>query len=470
MTSNVLLREYDCLYQCGSAPSEGLTIDQDSYDYLRESVLARKSDSPENDTGQGDDPGESGSPEIFRLMSRAGHECIQARNYVGLVKTPAGTNIEILPKTLGEEESSAKARNLLLKMIAVALDLATLEKDASLGSHEAPLIDALIKRFLDQTNRLVHKGLRRDYQRTASTRPYIRGRLNISKQMRQPVSKLETFHIEFDLYSIDTPENRLIKLALEKALKLSASSDNQRMAKELLPAFGQATYPNDIQYEFSRWRDRRDMVHYRPLKPWVTLLLRNLSPMLYQGQWEGVSMLFPMEQLFEKYVGFCLRKQLPRRYKITEQASRKHLVKHNRQNWFQLKPDFLVSTEGENISVLDAKWKLLDSRLGNSKDKYGMSQQDVYQLFAYGKKYLDGNRDGRSEPGAGTLAYEKKHLDGNRDMYLIYPCNRQFKKPLPVFQFTETLSLWAVPLDLDSGEVLFPQQAFKTESGLALIA
>ena len=362
MTSNLLLREYDCLYQCGSAPPGGLTIDQDSYDYLRGSVLARKSDSPEGVTGQGDDPDESDNPEIFRLISRAGHECIQARNYVGLVKTPAGTNIEILPKTLGEEESSAKARDLLLKMIAVASDLAIPEKDASLGSHEAPLIDALIKRFLDQTNDLVHKGLRRDYQRTASTRPYIRGRLNISKQMRQPVSKLETFHIEFDLYSIDTPENRLIKLALEKALKLSASSDNQRMAKELLPAFGQATYPNDIQHEFSRWRDRRDMVHYRPLKPWVELLLKNFSPMLYQGQWQGISMLFPMEQLFEKYVGFCLRKQLPRRYKITERASSKYLVTHDGDGWFQLKPDFLVSTEGGNISVLDAKWKLLNSR------------------------------------------------------------------------------------------------------------
>ena len=69
-----------------------------------------------------------------------------------------------------------------------------------------------------------------------------------------------------------------------------------------------------------------------------------------------------------------------------------------------------------------------------------MSQHDLYQLFAYGEKYLG----------------------GSGDMYLIYPCNRQFTKPLPVFKFTETLSLWAVPLDLDSGEVLFPPQAFET--------
>ena len=81
---------------------------------------------------------------------------------------------------------------------------------------------------------------------------------------------------------------------------------------------------------------------------------------------------------------------------------------------------------GDKKYVMDAKWKLLDASKNSAKDKYNISQSDVYQLFAYGQKYQSG--------------------DGH--MMLIYPKHDGFQKPLEPFKFSDNLFLWVVPFDL----------------------
>ena len=135
-----------------------------------------------------------------------------------------------------------------------------------------------------------------------------------------------------------------------------------------------------------------------------------------------------MEKLYECWVGRSLALSLLRDYQLIEQAKRHYLLDHvpagerAPQQWFMLKPDFLIT--GEQVMVLDAKWKLLDSRADNSLRKYEINQADLYQMFAYGQKYLQGK--------------------GN--MMLIYPRHQFFDTPLPVFHFDKHLSLWCVIL------------------------
>lgn len=79
--------------------------------------------------------------------------------------------------------------------------------------------------------------------------------------------------------------------------------------------------------------------------------------------------------------------------------------------------------------VADAKWKLIDNALDDGEEKYGLSQADFYQLYAYGQKYLH---------GTGTL-------------YLFYPKTSSFRTPLPPFHFSDQLRLFALPFDLQQG-------------------
>ncbi|MDH8447772.1 restriction endonuclease, partial [Klebsiella pneumoniae] len=68
----------------------------------------------------------------------------------------------------------------------------------------------------------------------------------------------------------------------------------------------------------------------------------------------------------EGWVGCGLAGALHHDYQLIEQTKSQYLLEHvpvgekSSQRWFLLKPDFLI-TGGQTV-VLDAKWKLLDSR------------------------------------------------------------------------------------------------------------
>ena len=135
-----------------------------------------------------------------------------------------------------------------------------------------------------------------------------------------------------------------------------------------------------------------------------------------------------MERLFERYVTSCLRGLLLPDASLIATASSKYLCRHRESEWFQLQPDILV--QRENLSwVLDAKWKRLNAALGNAKDKYKIQQEDLYQMFAYGHKYLG----------------------GQGDLFLIYPRTNDFACALDPFHLSESLMLRVIAFDLDQG-------------------
>ncbi|MCF5672055.1 restriction endonuclease, partial [Pseudomonas syringae] len=180
--------------------------------------------------------------------------------------------------------------------------------------------------------------------------------------------------------------------------------------------------------DFKKWRHDRLMAHYQPVKPWCELIIQQQTPLAIAGEWQGMSLLFPMEKLFERYVAACLKDSLPSDATLHTQRSSEYLCTHHGKKVFQLRPDLMI-TQGEKSWVLDTKWKRLDSGLGSKN--YGLSQADFYQLFAYGQKYLG----------------------GEGDLVLIYPKRASFQEALPVFEFSEGLRLWVVPFDLQVGRL-----------------
>ena len=73
----------------------------------------------------------------------------------------------------------------------------------------------------------------------------------------------------------------------------------------------------------------------------------------------------------------------------------------------------------DNI-VLDTKWKLINQESKN----YDLSQADLYQMYAYGKKY------------------------GSDNVYLIYPKSKSFQSLLDVaFGYDESLRVHILCFD-----------------------
>ena len=371
---------------------------------------------------------------LFRPVHKWQKAWLQVKNYVGVVETPCGVRIEILPKISSVASDTAKPRRQLLKMLERVYKISLV--DSGRGNVEKinrTLPEILIRQFLQEVNQLIKRGVRSDYLLEAGRKRFLRGRLDVGQQINLPPGQKDQFCIEYDEYLMDRPENRLLHSALIKVNGWARTPENQKWARELAFVFAQLPASQNIENDLRCWRNDRSVAHYQKLKPWCELILRQQSPFSLKGHFDGISFLFPMEQLFEKYVTIMLRKQIAQGYSLTSQAMPGYLARHSGTNWFALKPDLLVRNGKEIVSILDTKWKLIDESLSNTRDKYGLSQSDFYQLFAYGHQILS---------GAGRL-------------FLIYPQYSKFGSGLEAFHLSETLTLFVVPWDLENDRLVF---------------
>lgn len=367
------------------------------------------------------------APGGAQLLEVEGQTWLRLNSLVGVIQTPCGTTIEILPKTFTDVDDAVRSRKLLRKIVEALLDLPAKEAaPTALQTFDMPLTEWVMAKFVQCLQALLQQGLRSDYIRVEEEQAFLRGQLNTTAQMRQPAGRAHLFHIRHDVFSPDQASNRLLKLALERVRKVTKHSETWRFASELSHRLHDIPASRNTVQDWHEWGDGRLMARYRQVRPWCALVLGKEMPLALCGQTQGLSLLFPMEKLFENYVAKVLAKQLPPGYVLQTQTRSQWLAQQGARHHFLLKPDLMVRYAPSGKAwVLDTKWKRL---LASESDKnYGIAQSDMYQMLAYGMTYLK----------------------GEGQILLIYPAWAGFKEALPAFQLPPNLEVLAVPFDVE---------------------
>jgi 5-methylcytosine-specific restriction enzyme subunit McrC len=371
--------------------------------------------------------------DLLKLCTKNGQEALQVQNFAGIIQTPQGTVIEILPKIYSafkEEDEEEHARRILLTMLSQFRELPFKYTNTSfLAQGKIPLMEFFIGYFLAQVTRLIKYGIRSDYRETNANLTYIKGKLDIAEHIRKNAAHREVFHVRFDEYLPDRPENRLIKSCLKLVAGLARATANQKLCREHLFTFHDIPQSTNHAWDFQCCRKDRNVAHYDEVMMWCRMLLSGDSPLPQFGHRRCISLLFPMEQVFESYVAVKLKQQRPD-WRVSTQVGTEHLVqRHNRRKLFKLKPDILIHN-GLSQVIADTKWKII----AQQKPRYDISQADLYQVYTYGHKYL------KSED--------------NKVVYLIYPMTDEFKTPLSPFVFEDGFTLHILPFDIELGRLM----------------
>lgn len=361
--------------------------------------------------------------QYLKITTKRGFgKVLQAQNFVGVIQTKDGTTIEILPKI--KELSNQDSRQIVLKMLKTLKNspFKTLEH-AHLKSENLPLLEIFIAMFLDELSQLIKKGIRSDYIAKEENTPFLKGKLKISEQIKYNTIHKERFFVAYDEFSSDRIENRLIKTTLHYLYKKSHSIKNQQRIREFLFVFDDISISNDIKNDFAKIKSNRQMKAYEQTLLWSKTFLLGNSFSPYKGDDLAFALLFDMNLLFESYVGAYLKKQ---GLNISLQDKQHHLVVTPKK--FALRPDIVIETENE-IIIADTKWKCITEE----KD---ISQADMYQLFAYGKKYqnqklfLIYQKDGEKQPQNLVYQYE---IEKSLELKVFYfDVTQDFKS----YQFT----------------------------------
>ena len=350
---------------------------------------------------------------IFIDVAKGGN-ALRLKNYVGAIVTRNGTVIEILPKIYGSEENDGETKNILLKMLKTLrkTPFKNLSK-TSLQTTNISIFEIFISMFIDELTELVKKGIKADYISKEENSTFLKGKIKLNTHLQKNLLNKEKFYIGFDEYSTNRVENKLIKTTLQKLYQVSNLSKNKQRLREFLFIFDDVSSSKNIDDDFRKCKDDRSMMHYVEVLDWCRIFLNNESFCPYKGKKYAHALLFDMNLLFESYVAHYVKKKYENR-KVKTQDKRFKLIESPKL--FQLKPDIVID---DNI-VMDTKWKVLDSQ----KNNLNISQSDLYQMYAYGKKYNSG------------------------DIYLIYPKSENFLSSIKEsYKYDETLSLHILCFD-----------------------
>lgn len=325
---------------------------------------------------------------------------LKARQMVGVIAAP-GCSLEILPKVDPDTpaEDAPTVRRQLISLLDLALDLGISEGGALAMAHQAEsLLDILIRLFAERLLAETRRGLPRRYIGCEDDLPVLRGRLDVVRQFTAHAVHPDRVACRYDVLSSNIPLMQVMAASVAFLRRQARAPATQRLLDELRFAFADVSL---LPFSALPWgKVQIDRTNRR----WECLY--RLARLLVRRDWqttrhqadanEGITLLFPMEKLFEDAVATLLRRALAdaswaRGIEVVAQGgARKCLGDWNEEGMAEGKhfatfPDIQLKRGREVIAIIDTKWKRLAT---NPLDaKRGMGQSDVYQMMAYARLY-----------------------------------------------------------------------------------
>ncbi|WP_226637851.1 McrC family protein [Novosphingobium profundi] len=370
------------------------------------------------------------------------HDHVKCAQMVGVLSAP-GISLEILPKIdpTSPAEDAPTVRARLVSLIDLALDLKLAEGEAAAMARDAQsLLDLFIRIFARRLAAQVRQGLPRHYLAREDDLRALRGRLDVTRQFTVNAVRPDRLSCRYDEFDSDIPLMQVMACTIVTLRKRTRTLSTARLLDELRFAFDDVTLlaPGRLPWQ--------DITIDRSNRRWESLL--KLARMLLGQDWQatahhaagpqGHSLLFPMNDLFEKAVANLLRHSLGEQgYDVRAQDQSQYCLHENGRNFFQMRPDIVIRKGARTVAIIDTKWKPLDAdhlahgHWGQQEPdahgeaavlsgKGGVSQGDVYQMMAYAHVHrcdqlmlLYPARPGR---GSRTLRTFSLHPDGGKTL------------------------------------------------------
>lgn len=435
-TKPIITYEFSTLYIDGQAHKEGeIPLKESTFNNLWNFILASKN-SDETDV-------------VMSVHTRGGRKYIKTGRYIGTIQTKDGQIIEILPKIYKasgkQEEDKNVCRNVFLNMLRHFTDSkARSFQNASLNTKKGfPILEVYISNYIHAVESIMLGGMKKNYSLCAENQRFLKGKLNFSQQITKNIINKSKFSIQYNKYIENIPQNRIIVTTLRKLLNDSHNATNKAHISFLLTVLSDIPSSTNIENDLRISNvSNRLFASYDLVIKWSTQFLLNNGFTTFSGICVNQSLLFQAERLFEDFIAFLFKKYAPQ-YRVDAQNTKYFLVdKHIGKGLFRLKPDIFIETNPDNPDyeciIIDTKWKAIDE---TKPDKnYLIDMKDMYQLYAYGQKY----RQGQSK---------ELGLEIIPKLVLIYPYSEKFTQKLPEFVYEDIknsigLSIMVVPFNL----------------------
>lgn len=307
-------------------------------------------------------------------------------NYVGYIKLST-VAIEILPKININNNSSKESRKALINMLVrCGVIKVNYSEINQLYLYKMNLNEILSYLFANKLKNELIKGLYQEYVYAEENTGTLKGSIMVKEHIRNITTATPKVFCRYEKFSIDNRLNQILAYCIKKLLREIRNLETIKILKHIQAYFTDVTEKEvsnvDIyNYKFTRLNSRFEDVFIL-----AKILLCGYSSIGDKGKDKSFSILFRMDELFEKYIAKILKVNLENLVVHSQHSKYKLLISENsNKGIFQLRPDIVIEVNGKKSIIIDIKWK----RISSEHNRHGVKREDLYQMYAYLTRYTD---------------------------------------------------------------------------------
>lgn len=254
-------------------------------------------------------------PVMHEIQLPDGRMSIHPARYAGIITLRDGTQIELVPQiSADKEENKIVSKMLILRMLEAMIEVPVKKvNERYLKKEQLNIFEICVRMFLDEVENVVRGGLKQTYVPYRGNEPFVKGKTIYSEHAKKNYAHKEKFFVEYDVFSINRSENKLIKTTLSSLSKLSTNRLNLKRIRTLLMDFDGVDFSTNLKRDFKNVVDDRSMARYSKAMGWCRLFLLNKgTTAFFCGGKVAYAMLFPIDKLFCGCIATSLRRQIDR--------------------------------------------------------------------------------------------------------------------------------------------------------------
>jgi 5-methylcytosine-specific restriction enzyme subunit McrC len=310
---------------------------------------------------------------------------LHAGEVVGCIQV-GSVRINILPKLDTVEDHRDK--DFLLNILYCAGYLSSsFARAAQVRASARDPLEAIISEVANVIAAGIQSGVPRRYEERREESTLLRGRIDFTQvSTRLPAGRvsLPVRHVPL---TVNNSLARCIKWIATTLFRVTRSSASRQALAGILGQLITVDLRGVSMAQFDEIKlSKYEESWAHPLALGRLLLTGRFPDPTYGGNHQALSMLFPLQHLFER----ALRRVLS----DTLRDDGVHVTHHSEPLFLledsdtgkgvvRLKPDFLLKPRLGLMSIADAKWK----RANESQRVFGVTREDLYQMNAYLSRY-----------------------------------------------------------------------------------
>ena len=284
-------------------------------------------------------------------------------------------------------------------------------RDEGFDFESAPtLVETLALALASSARRAFARGLLHGYRSEQEALLTVRGRIDMSEQLRRRFDIVVPVEVRYDEFTDDILANRLVKAAADLVGRMRLRDPRSREGLRWMGAtLGNVTPIRFLPHEVPEVAFDRLNGHYREVVALSRLILRHQTLELGRADTRASGFLIDMNKVFQGFVTRALRESLGvSEHTLRADKGLPRRVTLDRRGQIGLEPD-LTWWDGSTCTFVgDAKYKRIDIK--------SVPNADLYQILAYATALdLPGGllvyAKGEADPEVHDVRYAGKRLE-----------------------------------------------------------